>query len=126
MFAIFSRRTAAAQAVDEARAKVQEAVDAVGDVDDRFDDTVNELADKMVGAGLGKRQNPFAGYSKHPPSKLVTLPAPGCVHEGARCARCAAAGLVEGDPQLVKATRLRYGTFHECGTCHRPKRSSGR
>lgn len=34
---------------------------------------MGSLADRTVGAGLGKRQNPFAGYSKHSPSQLTSL-----------------------------------------------------
>ena len=32
------------------------------------------LADKIVGAGLGTRKNPFESYSKYAPSKLTELP----------------------------------------------------
>ncbi|WP_441289411.1 hypothetical protein ACSRUE_01155 [Sorangium sp. KYC3313] len=65
---------AAAARADAARERRDAALDAVGDADDAFDESVSTLADKTVGAGLGKRQNPFAGYSKHSPSQLTSLP----------------------------------------------------
>ncbi|MEO7328827.1 MAG: hypothetical protein ABI193_09635 [Minicystis sp.] len=65
---------AAAVLTDSARAKRDLALDLIGDIDDTFDIGANGLADKVVGAGLGKRQSPFAGLSKHSPSQLVSLP----------------------------------------------------
>ncbi|WP_437307006.1 hypothetical protein [Sorangium sp. So ce388] len=65
---------AAAALADAARDKRDAALDAVGDADDAFDACVGSLADRTVGAGLGKRQNPFTGYSKHSPSQLTSLP----------------------------------------------------
>ncbi|WP_438026502.1 hypothetical protein [Sorangium sp. So ce233] len=65
---------AAAARADAARDKRDAALDAVGAADDTFDESVGTLADKTVGAGLGKRQNPFAGYSTHSPSQLTSLP----------------------------------------------------
>ncbi|KYF79626.1 hypothetical protein WME98_23750 [Sorangium sp. So ce296] len=64
---------AAAALADAARDRRDAALDAVGAADDAFDESVGTLADKTVGAGLGKRQNPFAGYSKHSPSQLTSL-----------------------------------------------------
>lgn len=65
---------AAAVVADGARGKRDIALGAVGEADDAFDTGVNVLADKVVGAGLGARKNPFAAYSKHTPSKLTDLP----------------------------------------------------
>ena len=39
-----------------------------------FDTGIDALADRIVGAGLGTRKNPFAAYSRHAPSKLTELP----------------------------------------------------
>lgn len=64
----------AAVVVDAAREKRDLALEAVGETDDAFDTGVNALADKIVGAGLGPRKNPFAAYSKYAPSKLTELP----------------------------------------------------
>jgi hypothetical protein len=64
----------AAKRVDEERGKRDAALEAVGDADDTFDTSANALADKLVGAGLGKRQNPFAPFSKLSPSRLAALP----------------------------------------------------
>ncbi|KYF51453.1 hypothetical protein BE08_20650 [Sorangium cellulosum] len=65
---------AAAARADAARDKRDTALEAVGAADDTFDESAGTLADKAVGAGLGKRQNPFAGYSTHSPSQLTSLP----------------------------------------------------
>jgi hypothetical protein len=65
---------AAAARADAARDVRDAVLDAVGDVDDAFDASANSLADKTVGAGLGRRQNPFAEWSKHSPSQLTGLP----------------------------------------------------
>jgi len=65
---------AAAVVADTAREKRDLALDAVGETDDTFDTGINVLADKVVGAGLGARKNPFAAYSRYAPSKLAELP----------------------------------------------------
>jgi hypothetical protein len=65
---------AAALRADDTRAKRDAALDAVGDADDVFDPSINDLANKMAGAGLGSRQNPFKGLSPHSPSQLTSLP----------------------------------------------------
>jgi hypothetical protein len=64
----------AAVLADEARAKRDEALDAVGDADDVFDPGVEILAQKLAGAGIGTRQNPFKGLSKYTPRQLTDLP----------------------------------------------------
>ena len=65
---------AAAVVADTARGKRDVALEVVGQMDDTFDTGINALADKIVGAGLGTRRNPFAAFSKHAPSKLTELP----------------------------------------------------
>jgi hypothetical protein len=64
---------AAAVVADTARGKRDVALELVGETDDAFDAGINGLADKIVGAGLGKRTNPFAAYSKLAPGKLTEL-----------------------------------------------------
>lgn len=64
----------AAVVADTARGKRDVALEAVGQMDDTFDTGVNALADKIVGASLGTRKNPFAAYSRHAPGKLTELP----------------------------------------------------
>jgi hypothetical protein len=64
----------AAVTADTARGKRDVALEAIGQTDDVFDTGIDALADRIVGAGLGTRKNPFAAYSKHPPSKLTELP----------------------------------------------------
>ena len=46
----------------------------VASLDAGRDKTILALADKLPAAGLGKRTNPFARFSKYAPTKLVTLP----------------------------------------------------
>ncbi|APR80179.1 Hypothetical protein A7982_05526 [Minicystis rosea] len=65
---------ARAEVVDAARTKRDDALELVGDADDLFDTSVSILADKMVGAGLGTRKQPFAKVSSHSPSALAALP----------------------------------------------------
>ena len=62
------------QVVEAAREKRDEALDKVGDADDGLDVDVETLAQEMVGAKMGKRSNPFIGFSRHSPSTLVRLP----------------------------------------------------
>ena len=50
-----------------------EALAAVGTADDALDAAVNVLADKMAGAQMGSRKNPFASFSKHAPSDVTSL-----------------------------------------------------
>lgn len=65
---------AATRRAEEARAKRDAALEVVGNADDTFDEGIPDLANKIVGAGLGKRQNPFAAFSSYAPSKLTALP----------------------------------------------------
>lgn len=66
----FQQLTKAAEAAEEKR---DAAVNAVIDADAARDTAVLALADALVGAGLGKRSNPFASYSKYTPANLVKL-----------------------------------------------------
>jgi hypothetical protein len=51
---------AASVKVDAAKRKRDEALEAAGEADDEFDSSVEALANAAVGAGIGKRRNPFA------------------------------------------------------------------
>jgi hypothetical protein len=64
----------AADVVDGAKKKRDAALGLVGDADTALDGTVDPLADKMIGAGLGTRRNAFGEASKHSPSALKALP----------------------------------------------------
>ncbi len=55
-------------------AKARSRARRAGEADGTFDTGINVLADKLVGAGLGARKNPFEGYSKYAPSRLTDLP----------------------------------------------------
>jgi hypothetical protein len=46
----------------------------VAKLDAGRDKTILAIADKLPGAGLGTRTNPFARYSKYPPTRIVSLP----------------------------------------------------
>lgn len=59
---------------EAARVKRDEALEAVGEADDTLDVDVDSLATEIVGAKLGKRGNPFQGFSRHTPSGLARLP----------------------------------------------------
>jgi hypothetical protein len=84
----------AAARVEEERARRDTALDAVGDADDRFDASASALADKVVGAGLGKRTSPFAAFSKLSPSGLAALP----YAEEPKAARTLVAALKKAGP----------------------------
>jgi hypothetical protein len=95
----------AASRVEEERATRDAALDAVGDADDGFDASASELADKVIGAGLGKRKSPFAAFSKLSPSGLAALP----YAEGPKAARGLVAALKKAGPPadvLKVAARL--------------------
>jgi hypothetical protein len=61
------------RAAESTRADRDAALAAVGAADDALDLSVVVLANKMVGAGMGNRKNPFAGFSKHAPSAMTKL-----------------------------------------------------
>jgi hypothetical protein len=46
----------------------------VAKLDAGRDKTILAIADKLPGAGLGTRTNPFARFSKYPPTRIVSLP----------------------------------------------------
>jgi hypothetical protein len=87
--------------VDAAREKRDAALDAIGDADELFDPSVHALADAMVGARMGKRQNPFSGMSKHSPSALAAL---AYAREPEAMRELAAAIAKKSPPAEVKAT----------------------
>lgn len=64
----------AAVATDAARAKRDKALAMIGRADETLDATIDPLADKMVGAGLGSRQKPLGKASPFSPTKLKALP----------------------------------------------------
>jgi hypothetical protein len=64
----------AAKRATEERENRDAALEAVKDADNTLNRSVNALADKLVGAGLGKPQNPFVRYTKPSPSRLAALP----------------------------------------------------
>jgi hypothetical protein len=49
------------------------ALQAVGTADDALDVAVLRLADKIAGAEIGTRKNPFASFSAHAPAAVTTL-----------------------------------------------------
>jgi hypothetical protein len=65
--------TAASKVANTSRGLRDDALSAVGEADDALDEAVGVLADKMVGAQVGPRKNPFSAYSKHSPSAVVSL-----------------------------------------------------
>ncbi len=68
----------ATDAAEAARAARDAALESIGAADATLDADVEKLADALVGAGLGTRKKPFAGFSSHSPSRLVAL---GYAHE---------------------------------------------
>ncbi|HEY3820925.1 MAG TPA: hypothetical protein VGL81_27365 [Polyangiaceae bacterium] len=65
--------TSAGAAAESARAARDVALASVGAADDALDAALEVLANTMVGAQMGSRKNPFAGFSKHAPSVLTNL-----------------------------------------------------
>jgi hypothetical protein len=65
---------AAETAVNDARAARDAALDRVAAADVALDQSVDVLANRVVGAGLAPRNNAFRGFSKHTPSALKRLP----------------------------------------------------
>lgn len=64
----------AAVAADVARAKRDAALAAIGMADVGLDASLDPLADKMIGAGLGTRKSAFGGASPYSPTRLKELP----------------------------------------------------
>jgi hypothetical protein len=63
----------AAEKAAQALVARDEALEKVGDADATLDVSLDDLADGVVGAKLGKRTSPFSGLSKHSPSALKNL-----------------------------------------------------
>jgi hypothetical protein len=59
---------------EDARAARDAEYEAIAAADHLLDSAVLALADRLVAAGLGARQNPFAAYSSHAPAALNGLP----------------------------------------------------
>jgi hypothetical protein len=87
---------AAAVVADTAREKRDQALDDVGEADHVFDAGVHYLGNKLVGAGLGTRKNPFAGLSNYTPSELTDLP----YAEEPKAIRALGEALVRKDPPV--------------------------
>jgi hypothetical protein len=60
--------------VDKAEHSYDAVATSVAKLDAGRDKTLLALADKLPGAGLGARTNPFARFSKYAPTRLVSLP----------------------------------------------------
>jgi hypothetical protein len=60
--------------VQKAKLSYDAASTKVARLDAGRDTTILTLADKLPGAGLGARANPFARYSKYAPTRIVSLP----------------------------------------------------
>lgn len=71
--AVHDRYGKACARVDAALEKRDDALDDVGGSDGKLDPLLLALANGMVGAGLGQRQNPFKGFSPHAPQALADL-----------------------------------------------------
>jgi hypothetical protein len=63
----------ASHAAEDARGDRDAALSVVGTADEALDAAVMTLGDKMTGAQMGTRRNPFEGYSKYAPFKLTSL-----------------------------------------------------
>lgn len=65
--------TKACDKVAASQARRDDALLAIAEADDGLDHALLTLADRLVGAGLGLRKNPFADYSSYSPSRLTAL-----------------------------------------------------
>jgi chromosome segregation ATPase len=65
--------TKAQSEADDARETRDDALKAVAEADESLDGKLEALADAVVGAGLGKRKNPFEEFSKLSPSELTSI-----------------------------------------------------
>lgn len=63
----------AAAKADAAEQRKADALEAVGELDTVLDDGVDQYADTISANGLGTRQNPFKGFSKHSPGDMKVL-----------------------------------------------------
>ncbi len=64
---------AAAARADAARGARDDQMIRVGQADAELDRSLDDLADALVGAKLGKRSEPFANFSKLSPSRMKEL-----------------------------------------------------
>lgn len=64
---------AAERAAQSARIARDTALEQVGAADTTLDRSLDALANRLVGAGLGPRQNAFRGFSKHAPAAMKKL-----------------------------------------------------
>lgn len=64
----------AAVVAEAAKKKRDEALTLIGNADTELDATIDPLADRMIGAGLGTRRSAFGDASPHSPTKLKALP----------------------------------------------------
>lgn len=64
---------AACEKADAAEARRDDALGRIGEADGGLDGSILELANRLVGAGLGERRNPFAAYSPHSPAAMASL-----------------------------------------------------
>lgn len=73
----FAKQHKAYAAACEVAAKKEEArntaLAAVGVADETLDTSIDDLANRLVGNGDAKRNQPFAGLSEHPPGALCAL-----------------------------------------------------
>ena len=60
-------------AAAQAKASRDGALASIGAADDALDAAVLVLADKLAGAAMGSRKNPFAAFSAHPPGVVTNL-----------------------------------------------------
>ena len=99
----YTQLAAAAVKVEKAQAARDKALGKVGGQDDVLDPSVLDLANTLVGGGIGERKNPFAKFSKYTPSTMVDLPyatEAGAVHD-----LCAAIKAKTSLPVVLKAVQ---------------------
>jgi len=70
---VHARYLAAAGTVDQARIARDSALQLVADADSTLDDSVELLAQKASGAGLGRRQAPLSAFTRYSVSDLTQL-----------------------------------------------------
>jgi hypothetical protein len=72
-FGVHASLTRAQSEAEEARDTRDQALKKVAEADESLDGKLEALADALVGAGFGKRKNPFAAFSKLSPSELTNI-----------------------------------------------------
>jgi hypothetical protein len=68
-----SELASATSAIRNAHSTLRHAVSAIKIPDSELNRAIEELARAIVGAGMGTRARPFAGFSKRAPSKLARM-----------------------------------------------------